>query len=192
MAGGINQKDPRKKQTSNQFFAGQNSPEYTKQAQNQSQNKPRTFGLSGILDLNQSAEISQSSETNFAKELYQPSHLEKESNLLFSQEKEELKKAINELITQIKKLSKSAKNTKKEVSNAILLPTLDNSLYQINFLQRLKNFLKNVTKNVNEAGEWMEMFAIKCKQRGKFWDRSKKLGQQYMFSGEHSASRSAG
>ena len=192
MAGGIIQKDPRKKQTSNQPFAGQNSPEYTKQGQDQSKNKPKTFGLSGILGLNQSAEISQNSESNFVKELYQPSHLEKESNLLFSQEKEELKKAINELIAQIKKLSKSTKNTKKEIANAVLQPTLDNSLYQINFLQRLKNFLKNVTKNVNEAGEWMEMFAIKCKQRGKFWDRSRKHGQQYMFSGEHSVSRSAG
>ena len=156
MAGGVTQKDPRKKQTSNQSFAGQNSPEYTKQGQNQSQNKPKTFGLSGILGLNQSAEISLNSESNFAKDLYQPSHLEKESNLLFSQEKEELKKAINQLIAQIKKLSKSAKSTKKEITDAVLQPTLDNSLYQINFLQRLKNFLKNVTKNVSEAGEWME------------------------------------
>jgi len=192
MAGGVVQKDPRKKQTSNQLFAGQNSPEYTKQSQNQAQNKPKTFGLSGILGLNQSTEINPNSESNFTKELYQPSHLEKESNLLFSQEKEELKKVIDELIAQIEKLSKSAKNTKKEITKTILQPIPDNNLYQINFLQRLKNFLKNVIKNIDEAGEWMEMFAIKCKQKGKFWDRSKKLGQQYMFSSEHSVSRSAG
>jgi len=40
MAGGVVQKDPRKKQTSNQLFAGQNSPEYTNHSQNQAQNKP--------------------------------------------------------------------------------------------------------------------------------------------------------
>jgi len=45
---------------------------------------------------------------------------------------------------------------------------------------------------MDQATDWIQMFNGRSKQKGKFWNRAKKGGQQYMFSGEHSASRSAG
>ena len=194
MASGVISKNPKKKVLSSQLFSGQNSPEYSKQSQHPSSNKKKTFSLSGILGLNQSIDINkgQESSSSFSQELYQPSYLNKETTLLMSQEKEELKKAINELIAQIKKLGKSTKKVKKELVDATLQPVTEVNQYQVSFLKRFKKFLQNITKNMDQAKDWIQMFKGRSKQKGKFWNRAKKGGQKYMFSGEHSASRSAG
>ena len=190
MAGGAVIKDPKKQKLSQQLFSGQNSPEY----QQQSQQTKTVGGLRGILGLGQSAEIN-TGPSNFGKELYQPSHLEHEATLLVQQDNQELKKAIEELVKQIKSLSHATKNTQKEIEKISLEENPEPSQYKVNFLVRLATYLKNVTKNINEARDWAAMFAIRCKSRGKFWNQAKNkkgLNQQYMFSNEHSSARSVG
>jgi len=189
MAGGTIAKDLKNKKGTTQLLSGQNSPEFV----NNNTQTTKTNGLRGILGLGQSAEISKSS--NIGKELYQPSHLEREATLLVHQDNQELKKTISELVEQIKSLTHAAKTTQKEIEKIGLEENPEPSIYKVNFLQRLVNYLKNVTKNINQAGEWANLFAIRCKQRGKFWNnvKNKKAGgEQYLFSSEHSSARSVG
>lgn len=194
MAGRVVTKDPKKKALTSQLFSAQNSPEYSQQSQSQGSTKAKKFSLSGILGLNQSVELNSNHEaTNtFSSEFYQPSHLEKETILLQSQQNEELRKTIKQLLLQIKKLSKSTKKIKKEVVDASIQPIAEASEYQVNFLSRLVKYIKNLTKNADQVKDWLQNFNTRSKQKGKFWNRVKKGGQQYMFSGEHSVSRSAG
>ena len=190
MAGGIVAKDPKNKKQTSQLFSGQNSPEFV----NDNSQSTKTNGLKGILGLGQSAEISKSPQS-FDHELYQPSHLEHQATLLIQQDNQELKKAISQLVEQIKSLTHATKNTQKEIEKIGLEENPEPSIYKVNFLQRLATYLKNVTKNINEAGEWANLFTIRCKQRGKFWNNVKNKkggGEQYLFSNEHSSARSVG
>ena len=191
MAGGAIVADPKKiKNFQHQPFSGQNSPEYVKNGVQ----PPKTTGLRGVLGLGQSTEINRS-PTNYGTELYQPSHLQHETTLLLQQDNQELKKTITELVEQIKSLSKASKNTQKEIEKISLEENPEPSTYKVNFLKRLVTYLKEVTKNINQAGEWASMFSIRCKQRGKFWNnvKNKKTGgEQYLFSNEHSSARSVG
>ena len=191
MAGGAIVADPKKtKNFQHQPFSAQNSPEYVKNGVQ----PPKTTGLRGILGLGQSTEINRS-PANYGAELYQPSHLQHEATLLLQQDNQELKKTIAELVEQIKALSTASKNTQKEIEKISLEENPEPSTYKVNFLKRLVTYLKQVTKNINQAGEWASMFSIRCKQRGKFWNnvKNKKTGgEQYLFSNEHSSARSAG
>ncbi len=189
MAGGIVSKDPKNKKNTTRLFSGQNSPEFV----TDNSQTAKTDGFRGVLGLGQSEEISKSS--NIGKEFYQPSHLEHEATLLVQQDNQELKKAISELVEQIKSLTHAAKTTQKEIEKIGLEENPEPSIYKVNFLQRLATYLKNITKNINEAGEWANMFTIRCKQRGKFWNNVKNKkggGEQYLFSSEHSTAPSVG
>ena len=192
MAGGaiMGKVDPKKINA----FKSANSSEVLKDSQNDS--APKKFSLSGILGLNQTVELNKSAQKteNWGKEfLGSINVLQQQEKVLFDQKQKELEKAVVELQEEIKKLTKSTDNLEKDIQNVPLENIPEASEYQVNFLIRIKNFIANFRKNINEATVWLESFNSKKKKRNYFWNMArdkKRGGDQYMMSNEHSAARS--
>ncbi len=182
------------------FFKSGFSSEFIQETQKPDthpQKKIIIHKIGGILSLGRTIEIGQSPnqpEKN-GNYLSKPAnHLEKERTVLMDSRQKELRKNIEALRTEIKKLAESTKNLDKQIEKAVLETTSEPSQYQVSFLERVRVFIINFRKNITEAAIWMEVFATKKKKRNTFWGRVKNKkggGQQYLFSGEHSASRSA-
>ena len=193
MAGGaiMGKFDPKK---INAYKSG-NSSEVLKDSQS-NDSAPKKFSLSGILGLNQTVEINKSATKteNWGKEFFgNVNILQQQEKVLFDQHQKELEKAIVELQDEIKKLVHATDNLEKDVQNIPLENIPEASEYQINFLIRIKSFIANFRRNINEAGVWLESFSSKKKKRNYFWNTAKnkkKGGEQYLMSNEHSAARS--
>lgn len=189
--GGIMGKVDPKKINLNKFG---NSSEVLKDSQ--VNNAPKKFSLSGILGLNQTVELNKNppKTENWGKEFFgNVNLLQQQEKVLFDQHQKELEKAITELQEEIKKLAHSTDNLEKDIQNIPLQNFPEASEYQISFLVRIKNFIANFRKNVNEASCWLESFSSKKKKKNYFWNTAKnkkKGGEQYLASNEHSASRS--
>ena len=156
-----------------------------------------THKLGGILSLGQTIEVSHH-QSNLEKQglrfFEHVSHLQKEQTILLDSRKQELQKAIDKLRQEIGQLIKATKKLDKQVEKTAIEAIPEPSEYQVSFLQRIQNFITSFRKNISEAAIWLETFTTKKKKRNAFWGRVKNKksgGQQYLFSGEHSASRSA-
>ncbi len=189
MAGGQNTTKFDPKQAKNFKW---NNNEVLKDSQTAS--APQKIGLiGGILGLNQTVEINPS-ETTPQKPAWNPEFLAtNQEKQLFSAQEHHLKEAIDSLRLEIKKLVATTENLDMDIQNIPLESTSDVSEYQVNFLERIKNFIINFRKNISEASNWLDTFNTKKKKKNYFWSmaRNKKQGgEQYLMSGEHSASRS--
>jgi hypothetical protein len=170
--------------------AFQESPEVS------SNKQPAKISLKGILGLGQSVDINKSAsqaEKQNHELFFGLNHLAQEQNVLFDQHQKQLEKELDALREEINKLAKTTDNLEKDVANAAISGSPEASLYQVNFLFRIRVFIENFRKNISEAGLWIEAFAAKKKKRNIFWNSvkdKKKGGDQYLFSNEHSAARS--
>lgn len=155
------------------------------------------FSLRGILGLGQSVEIGQQAHRleGWGKELFANiNHLKQEEEILLDNRQKELEKRIAELQVEISKLTKATDNLDRQVVKAAQNPIVEVNDYQLNFLDRIKNFIVGFRQNITQASLWLEAFAAKKRKKNYFWSISlnkKKGGQQYMFSDEHSIARSA-
>jgi len=192
MAGGnsMGKIDPKK----NNLFGNSTSSEVLKDSQVNA--APKKFSLRGVLGLNQTVEFNKNTPKteNWGKEFFGNINLlQQQEKNIFDQHQKELEKAVTELQEEIKKLTHSTDNLEKDVQNIPLENIPEASEYQINFLLRIKNFIANFRKNINEAGVWLESFTNKKKKKNYFWNMArdkKKGGDQYLNSNEHSAARS--
>ncbi len=190
-----NQKPKNKSTASKNGFSGEFIGEQVSYQPDQARSTAKiiTHRLGGILSLGKTIEFS-NPQSQPEKHFFAVNHLEKEQTLLFSNQHQELKQAIEELRAELFKLIKSTKNLDSQTEKASLKIVAEPSLYQISFLQRLKNFITTFRQNISEASVWLETFNGKKSKKGAFWSKVKSKkggGEQYLFSGEHSASRSA-
>ena len=200
MAGVLGPKwDPKKVQASKQW----NSPEFNANsaANNLTNTTTKTearpiFSLSGVLGLNQTVDIHKKETPAPApeKKTLFVNHLEQESKMLFDTREKELQKEIAALRTEIQKLIAASGELSHDVEVAALLPTIEANTYQIKFLGRLRELIASFRRNVSEGSAWMQTLNKRKSRKNAFWGtvkNKKKGGEQYLFSNEHSAARSA-
>lgn len=198
MAGGFGNSGNSKKQF---LFKGKLSSEVLQDSHEGSlsfkpNQSPKVSTLKGILGLGRPVEINKNLDqvNNWNKEvLYKVNHLEQEQKLLLDSKQKEIEKAVDQLRSEIAALIKVTGNLEKQVEKVALDPIIDASEYQLNWLGRVKNFIANFRKNISEASLWVESFNKKKKKKNLFWNNVKNKkggGEQYLFSNEHSASRS--
>lgn len=181
--------DPKK----SSFFGVNKSSEIL--SDSQTNTAPKKFSLSGILGINQSVEINKNNPKpeNWSNEfLSNINYVQEQEKTLFNQKQKELENTIKELQQEIKSLTDSTDNLNQDIQNITLENIPEVSEYQINFLTRIKNFVINFRKNINEASSWLESFTKKKRKKNYFWSmaKSKKGGEQYLMSSEHSSARS--
>jgi len=193
MAGGFNSSQHSKKPIKNFGSEVLKDSQYS----SPSEKSATKFSLRGILGLGQTVEINQkhsSTEKQTTEFLYGLNHLVTEQNVLFDHHQKELTSELKALREEITKLINSSDNLEKDVAKIALTEIPEVSEYQINFLSRIRIFIANVVKNISSADLWVEAFAAKKRKRNMFWNNvknKKKGGEQYLFSNEHSAARSA-
>jgi phosphopentomutase len=153
-----------------------------------------TSGFRGILGLNQKVELNKStSKESWGQEFFHGlNHLVNEEKVLLDNKQKEIQKAIEDIRQEIKKLYQSGQILDREIEKTVFQPIIESSEYQLNFLIRLKNIIIGFRQNISEASIWLESFHSKKKKKNAFWSKvkSKTGGEQYLNSGEHSASRS--
>jgi hypothetical protein len=191
MAGGLGFKfDPKNKK-----LVKKNNSEILKDFSDSSQPKTEKK-LSGILFPGQSINLKQEKQPNNIN--WNHEFLLKTANqeqpLFVNQHHQEIQQAINEILNEIKKLKLSTDNLTHEIDQASEQNIPEANEYQLKFLQRIKNIIVQFRQNINQSCVWMESFNHKKSRKNAFWGnvRNKKNGgEQYLFSSEHSASRSA-
>lgn len=167
---------------------------FTSEVLNNSPNNfaPKKNNLSGILKPGETFKVNPESP-NFGKEFFN-NYLQKEQDLVASSRQTSLQKEIDLLLNEIKKLINSTNNLSEEIENIPLEQIVENSEYQVNFLVRIKNLIVNFRQNISESSIWLECLNSKKKKKNSYWSKArnkKSGGEQYLFSGEHTASRSA-
>lgn len=166
---------------------------------NQPSSTSQKIKFNGILGIGQTIDFNQNSrennQTNWGKEfLSNINHLKKEENILFDSHESDLKHAINELRHEIQKLIKTSNSFNQDIEKITVEQIADISEYQVKFLERIKTFIINFRRNIDEAHIWCDSLNCKSKKKNNFWNKAKNKksgGEQYLFSSEHSASRSA-
>lgn len=156
--------------------------------------KKSTPGFRGILGLNQKVELNKSApKESWSQEfLHGLNHLVNEEKVLLDNKQKEIQTAIEEIRQEIKKLYQTSQVLDREIEKTVFQPVIESSQYQLNFLIRLKNIIIGFRQNISEASIWLESFQSKKRKKNAFWSKvkSKTGGEQYLNSGEHSASRS--
>ncbi len=154
----------------------------------------KTSGFRGILGLNQKVELNKSTpKESWGQEFFHGlNHLVNEEKILLDNKQKEIQQAIEEIRLEIKKLYQTSQVLDHEIAKTVFQPVIESSQYQLNFLIRLKNIIIGFRQNISEASVWLESFHSKKKKKNAFWSKvkSKTGGEQYLNSGEHSASRS--
>ncbi len=194
MAGGFGVFAPSKKQGKLLNSEVLNDSQFETSSQ---KSPPKKIGLKGILGLGQTVDINKSS-TQVEKQSHELNfnlnHLVEEQKNLFDHHQQQLTKELQSLREEIIKLIKSTDRLEKDITDIAVENIPEVTEYQINFLSRIKIFIANIRKNISSADIWMEAFTAKKKKRNTFWSNvknKKKGGEQYLFSNEHSAARSA-
>jgi hypothetical protein len=155
-----------------------------------------TNKLFGTLFPGQSIEINSSEKSpkvNWAQEFITKSTVQEQS-IFINQHTQETQKAVAELQSEIKNLIAVTENLDQEIEQTISQNIAEISDYQLNFLERIKIIVVNFRKNISQSCVWLESFNHKKNKKNAFWGKVKNQksgGEQYLFSNEHSASRSA-
>jgi hypothetical protein len=188
MAGGYGSKQNPK----NKSFTKNNSSEILKDFPDSSANK-KSPSLFGTLFPGQSIELNKKetvTNIHWNREFLVKS-TSQEQTIFVKNQSQEIEKAINELRLEIKNLVQTTENLNQEIKQTVDQNVAEISQYQLKFFERIKMFIVNFRKNINEASIWLESFNHKKSKKNAFWNKSKAGGQKYQESGEHSASRSA-
>lgn len=194
MAGGFifknNQKQKQKLGSNNEKIT-ESSESFASEPQ---KSRQINSGFRGILGLNQKIELNKSTpKESWGQEFFHNlNHLVNEEKILLDNKQKEIQKTIEEIRLEIKKLYQTSQTLDREIEKTVFQPVIESSQYQLNFLVRLKNIIIGFRQNISEASIWLESFQSKKKKRNAFWSKvkSKTGGEQYLNSGEHSASRS--
>lgn len=192
MAGGFGFKPNQK----NKALTKKNNSEILKEFSDSSVSKSESKA-SGKLFPGQSFHPNQESASTKENINWNREFLAKTANeaqpLFVNQHHQEIQQAINEILDEIKKLKLSTDNLSHEVVQATEQNVPEANEYQLKFLQRIKNIIIQFRQNIDQSCVWMDCFCHKKSRKNAFWNKakSKNGGEQYLFSGEHSASRSA-
>lgn len=190
MAGGIYHKSDSKKKS---VFTGFTNEVIKDSGSDYQPSKPKAkiiSGLSGILGLGQTVELTPKE----SKTVLFTNYLEKESKVLLDNHQHELQKQISQLQSEIQKLIAVTDDLNQEIKIAALQPIVEISQSQLSFLERIRLFISDFRKNISLASAWLESLGQRKRKRNHYWSTFKNKkggGEQYLFSGEHSAARSA-
>lgn len=189
MAGGFGSKfDPKNKR-----IVKKNNSEILKEFSDSSQSKPKMFGrLLPGQSFHPNQEQQPKKDIDWNREFLSKT-VNEEQKLFVNQHTQEVQQAINQILDEIKKLKLSVDNLDHEIIQASEQNIPEANEYQLRFLQRVKNIIIQFRQSIDQSCVWMESFSRKKSRKNAFWNKakSKNGGEQYLFSGEHSASRSA-
>ena len=115
--------------------------------------------------------------------------VQREITILASQDKQQEAEEIKKLQQEIQSLIPVTEGLTKDVSNVPLINIPEINDYQLNFLQRIKNFITIFRKDASDSNSGLEIHSHRTAKR--FGSKAKSGGQKYRDSSEHAIARSA-
>ena len=174
------------KATSDEFFR-----QLLGEQKNLQQKKSTELPLGQTLNMNEFV----SGETEKRKELEQQIFFERR---LFSEEKQESQKKIQELRvrlqaiqTEASRLVASTANLSENVKAAVMQGTVKADEYQIGFFESIVQMIVSFRKKIDNAVVWLQN-TNKRSEKKNYWTQYKKKGAGFLLSGESYSQRSAG
>ncbi|HOX95908.1 MAG TPA: DUF5660 domain-containing protein [Candidatus Woesebacteria bacterium] len=120
------------------------------------------------------------------------SHRNEEWNRVFSFKETQTEKRIEEIRVQLKEMSKQVKRLDINLKKAIEVPVVEYGEYQINFLEHIKEMIRNFGLNMRKANSWLEIYNSRSKKMGAYWNMANKKGSSYTQNNERSIATSVG
>jgi len=174
------------KQTSEEFFK-----QLLGQQKKLQEKKSSEISVGKSLDMGQML----SGETEKRKKLEQQIFFERK---IFSEEKQETNKKINELRLRLQaiqmeaaKMVASTQNLTQEVKVAVFRGSADASEYQIGFFENIIQTIMSFRKKIDSAVVWLQS-SNKRSEKKNYWKQYKKKGAGFLLSGESYSQRSVG
>lgn len=115
-----------------------------------------------------------------------------QEQVVFNQENQTAQTKIKEIVQELKSLAKSIKNLDKEVDKAIETVPVQAGIYHLNFLEKIREALILMKKNVENTSSWLEVFNQKSAKKHGYWQQYKKSGTQWSLSNERNVATSVG
>lgn len=127
------------------------------------------------------------------RQLRQSEHLRRQETIIFSNKEKMVISEVQNLQSELTKLASSVKHLNKVIGNAsIPSPITTPGTYHINFLEHLIVQIKSLTKNMDNASEWMSLHIARGKKKSHYWGQVKKSGSKYLLSADRYMSTQAG
>lgn len=116
-----------------------------------------------------------------------------QGEIIFHQKNQETQSKIKNLQDELKSLAGSVKNLDKEIDTAIeTIPIINTGEYHINFLDKIRQTIFFLKKNIDDASSWLETCNQKASKKQGYWQQFKKSGSQWSLSSERNVATSVG
>ncbi len=102
---------------------------------------------------------------------------------VFTKEDLEVKKRIEEIRGQLRMMIEALQKVDVGLQKAVESPISETGIYYVNFLDRIKEVLEALQKELSSAGTWNTMSQSRKKHKG-YWAQYKKKGTQFGLSNE--------
>ena len=138
------------------------------------------------------AEIQAKKETEKKRVEQFYSHRNEEWNKVFSAKEIQTERRIEDLRVQLKELGKQVKKLDTNLQKAVDTPVVEYGEYQVNYLEHLKEMIRNFALKVNQANSWLEVYNGRSKKMGAYWNMAKSKGSSFTQNNERSIATSIG
>jgi hypothetical protein len=118
--------------------------------------------------------------------------LRKQEKILYSRQEKEIQLQIKAIQEELKKLARSTEGLAKEVKVATIQAPVDPGTYHISFFARLKSFIFEFRKRIQDSQTWLSTLNQKSQKRCHYWFAVKKSGTKFMLSQERYMATQAG
>lgn len=116
----------------------------------------------------------------------------KEWNTLYSIKDREVAQRIEQIKHKIKALAKQIKQLDQNLEKAAITPVIENTTYELSYLEHLKEAIHVFTLKANQANNWLNLYLGRSKKIGHYWSGAKSGGTSYTQSNERVVATSVG
>jgi len=115
-----------------------------------------------------------------------------QERVVFKKAEQEVKIKIESLRQELTQLVQVTQKLSKEVKIAAIQSPAEPSLYQLSYMERLREFIIFMRKNIADSCHWLSMQNQRSKKRNYYWGQVKKSGTKFMLSSERQVSTQTG
>lgn len=124
-----------------------------------------------------------------AKRMY-----ERSETVVFNRRNDEIKKKIEAIQAELKKLAKAVINLDETANTVIEQEVVDPGVYHLNFFDHMLIFIRRLRKQTNESRHWANLSNQRKGHKSYYWKQanSKIGGTKFMLSGERAVQTQTG
>jgi len=138
------------------------------------------------------AEFNQQKEIEKARIAQFHNARNKEWESVYNAKNKQIERQIEQIREELKSLAKEIVKYDQNIKQAIQTQVVNPGVYHVTFFEHIRQIISLIRKNVSDANNWLAVYNKRSKSKGTFWKNAKTGGSAYLFSSEHSVTRSIG